>query len=85
MTVFGDYEPEDAWHPGDSRERLLLNLFRRLALLDGLADHQVRRMEPTEEIANRLAAWRIGRQDRTARDEERARQLLEDLIWVRST
>jgi len=85
MTLFGDYEPEDAWHPADPRPELLVNLFRRIALLDGLADHQVRRMDPTEEIANRLAAWRTSKLDRTARDEERARQLLEDLIWVRST
>jgi len=82
--MFGDYEPEDAWHPHDPRPVLVINLFRRVALLDGFADHAVRRMDELDEIAGRLEAWRRGHDDRTARQEERARQLLEDLAWVRS-
>jgi hypothetical protein len=79
---FGDFEPEDAWHPLDPRLELVANLFARIALLDHLADHAVRRMDPLEEILGRLEAWRNSHDDHTARQEERARQLLEDLIYV---
>ena len=33
MTVFDDYEPEDAWSPDDPISLQVLNLLRRLALL----------------------------------------------------
>jgi len=83
MTEFGDIEPEDAWHPLDARDELITNLFARIALLDHLADHAVRRMDPLDEIGDRIEAWRAGHDDHTARQEERARQLLEDLIYLR--
>jgi hypothetical protein len=33
VTVFGDYEPEDAWHPEDPPAEQVRNLRLRLALL----------------------------------------------------
>jgi hypothetical protein len=33
MTSFGDYEPEDAWHPDDDPARLADNLAARLLLV----------------------------------------------------
>jgi hypothetical protein len=85
MTVFGDYEPEDAWHPHDPRPELIVNLYRRIALLDGLADYPVRLVDPLDELDNRLQAWRFANIDPTPRNLERARQLSEDIQWVRAT
>ena len=81
MTDFGDYEPEDAWHPDDPIPLLLDNLLRRLDLLDGRAD-LARRGELIEELAERLDA--LAGRARTDRDEVRYQQLVADLMWLRN-
>jgi hypothetical protein len=84
-VIFGDDEPEDAWHPDDSLDELADNLRRRIELLDG---------EPTDEwgqgsLAERLAEVerRLDRRQRagplTDRQRLRAIDLIEDLYFVR--
>lgn len=34
MTIFGDYEPEDAWDAGDTVDDKLTNLERRMNLVE---------------------------------------------------
>ena len=81
MSDFGDYEPEDAWHPDDAIPLLIDNLLRRLDLLDGRAD-LTRRGELVDELGERLDA--LAGRARNNRDEVRYQQLVADLMWIRS-
>lgn len=87
MTVYGDSEPEDAWHPDDPLEVLIDNLCRRCTLLG-----EPRRLpadatpgELLDEIAERLAAFRTraGRDYITDRDRYRAELIAQDLEHLR--
>lgn len=80
MSSFGDYEPEDAWDPGDPWPTLADNLLRRVALLEALSTGQVRRELLDTLIANRLAT--IARRPLSPRDRLRADQALEDLAYL---
>lgn len=79
--MFGDSEPEDAWHPDDPIPILVDNLLRRLDLLDGRAD-LTRRGELVDELAERLEA--LAGRIRNTRDSLRYVQLVEDLAHVRA-
>lgn len=74
LSEFADFEPEDAWSPGDPVSELLANLIARLLLLGEI----VRRMEDAcnedvlNEIAERLAHWRRSSQ-RTASERAQVR------------
>jgi hypothetical protein len=85
--VFGDAEPEDAWDRDDTVAVLLVNLLRRLALLDLAAD-ALRlvggRVELLDEIDQR-AHWFAQRRDALDdRGQLRLDDLLDDIIFVRA-
>lgn len=82
VTAFGDWEPEDSWHPDDDTPDLIRNLFRRIALVDGLADYGVRRQNPLDEIEQRVDRV-IRERELTLREIERIRQLREDIRFLR--
>jgi hypothetical protein len=84
VTVFGDYEPEDAWDSTDAIYAQIDNLLKRLDALDGVADPATRWRSVLGEIAQRLRPW-VERRDSgqlDARSELRVTQLLEDLAFV---
>ena len=54
-VVFGDAEPEDAWHPDDPVPELVANLARRVALLLAVVDRR-RPFGPGDRIRMRLLA-----------------------------
>lgn len=84
LTAFGDAEPEDSWHPDDPTHLLVLNLVRRMALLDGLGDSGTGSEHDTlDRISVRLAAVLRRRAELTEREETRAEQIAEDLGFVR--
>lgn len=73
MTGFGDYEPEDAWHPDDPFPVLVDNLLRRLDLVE--------RRVLLESRRDLLAAIerRVRRDRRRRRLSERDRRRLADV------
>lgn len=73
MSVFGDYEPEDAWQPDDPPLELILNLLHRLLLLLG-------RQALLDAIEERLDGFT----PTDIREALRAAQLYDDLDHVRS-
>ena len=82
-TDFGDYEPEDAWHPDDTVAEQLRNLIARAELLDrrqlrfGSDDpHDI-----LDALATIVAAARRRRLD--PRDVLRVRDLEEDIFFIR--
>lgn len=90
MAHFGDYEPEDAWHPEDLFEDLARNLRQRIALLDE-ALHIAAGVwraydEPgqVEELTERLRVHIDRRAEHTTRSLVRIRQLREDIGLLRS-
>lgn len=79
MTVFDDYEPEDAWVPDDPPSLLIINLLNRLALLitgDGI--NFERDLDLLEDV---LARVRLDRP--LDRDVLRADDLAVDIAFVR--
>lgn len=82
MSDFGDYEPEDAWDADDTAQAMVLNLVRRLDLLD-----RERGFDPIEEqiaeIEMRVSRYRRIREQLSERQQLRLDQLLEDLPTVR--
>jgi hypothetical protein len=72
MTVFGDYEPEDAWDRGDDPGALLENLRARVLLLyvDTLA-----------AVALAVIVARA-RDDLTLRDRTRITDLEDDIAYL---
>ena len=83
MTVFGDVEPEDAWHPDDALVDLVRNLGRRIALVDQLPP-------PRGTSLRALVAAIADRRERAARrhrlsdrDVLRLEQIAVDLDLVR--
>ena len=85
VTVFGDYEPEDAWDADDDTSQLTHLLYQMIALLDGYAGYQVRRMDPLDEIEGRLTAWTRPRQGSlTAREQLRVQHITEGIAHLRA-
>lgn len=80
VSSFGDYEPEDAWDPGDAWPILADNLLRRVALLEAMTAGQIRGELLDTLIANRLAV--ITRRPLSLRDRLRVDQALEDLAYL---
>ena len=79
---FGDYEPEDAWDVDDTAEAMIVNLARRLDLLD-----RSQGINPLDdaigEIEMRVSRYRRIREQLNERDKLRLDQLLEDLPVLR--
>lgn len=80
--TFGDFEPEDAWHPDDSICEQIANLFARLDLLEGL-QRAHRYGEQLAEIEHRLRPWIERRDALDDRARLRVDQLVEDLSFLR--
>lgn len=82
MSGFGDYEPEDAWDATDTPAQQIINLFRRMALVDGQPEPRTSdlpaRLDMLEDRIRR--ARRSGMDPRTA---HRLAQLVEDVGFVR--
>jgi len=79
MTVFDDYEPEDAWHPDDLPSEQVRNLLARLALLitsDGM--DFISDLDLIEDVLARLRPLRP-----LPRDVLRADDLAADIAFVR--
>lgn len=76
MSDFGDYEPEDAWHPDDTIEDQVKNLRKRFERL-GIPEDVVRRMFRNELIDMLRAVVENG-----PRDNPRTLQLIEDIDFV---
>lgn len=84
MTVIGDYEPEDAWDPGDPFPILFDNLVRRIALLDNQAIRAARRAVIDGTIGYDIAALHANGVTRNDRDRLRIDQLVADLAYLRA-
>jgi hypothetical protein len=82
MTTFGDFEPEDSWHPEDPIPILIDNLFRRLALLER-DDELVDRRVLLDVIEHRAARQRL-RRDLSVADLVRLQDLADDLELIRA-
>ena len=83
QVTIADYEPEDAWDASDSARDQVLNLGRRLALLDGGAEPQLGSLlTAVDQITERIQLRR--QQPLSSRDQLRLLQLLDDLRFVRS-
>lgn len=80
--MFGDDEPEDAWHPDDD-PAVQLDQLRRRALLLWIFRPEIPRLETLEDIAAAVRRARR-RRDLTARDTLRADQLDEDIAHLRA-
>lgn len=78
---FLDYEPEDAWDPGDPWPILADNLLRRIALLEGMTTGAVRGELLDTLIGHRLAV--LTRRPLSVRDRVRVDQALDDLEYLR--
>jgi hypothetical protein len=84
MTIeFGDDEPEDAWDPGDAVPVLLEDLTRRARLLEPswtapLPPDQAQALDRLEWVVEQARC-----RDLDAHDLERARELLEDIGYLR--
>jgi hypothetical protein len=77
--AFGDYEPEDAWDPGDPPELLLDNLRRRVLLL-----YIARTLPPldTLELVALAVIVARARDDLTPRDTTRIADLFDDIAYL---
>ena len=79
---FGDYEPEDAWDVDDTAEAMVVNITRRLDLLD-----RSRGVNPLDEVIGeiemRVSRYRRIRDQLNERDTLRLDQLVEDLPTLR--
>lgn len=84
MTAIGDYEPEDAWDPGDPFPVLFDNLLRRIALLDDRPVNIARRAVIDESIGYDVASLVAVRDSRTERDRLRIDQLVDDVAFLRT-
>lgn len=86
MTIeFGDAEPEDSWDASDTVEEQIHNLFRRIHLLDNLGEQPTpRRGDPLADLEDRLRAWKDKRSAHRERDDLRARQIEEDIAFIRN-
>lgn len=84
MSGFGDYEPEDAWDPGDAVSVLLDNLRARMMLLESAISADFGFVAELDALDMRLSAWRLLRAMPSPRDRLRAEQLADDLDYVRS-
>ena len=88
--MIGDFEPEDAWHPGDPFDDLARNLRLRIAALDQSDGQSTRPWsavtahEQADEIERRLAPYIRRRLTLAARQVLRVDQLREDLGYLRS-
>ena len=83
MTMFDDYEPEDAWHPDDPPLEQVRNLRRRLALL--FSNDAADTFDLEDELDVLTAAVSIARRRRlTDRDLLRADDLDVDIAYVRT-
>ena len=77
--MFGDYEPEDAWDPGDDPGVLLENLRRRVLLL------YATRPKPAVDTLAAVALAVIvarARDDLTVRDRTRVTDLEDDIAYL---
>jgi len=82
MSDFSDYEPEDAWDDDDDAIDMVINLRRRLDLLDQM--HPSNGIdEMISEIEQRVSAYRRIREQLGERDQLRVDQLIEDLPTLR--
>ena len=82
MSIYGDAEPEDAWHPDDPLDVLVDNLCRRCNLLG-----EPRRLGPDATLAQQVAelAERLARasvRDLNPRDRVRVAGINQDLSYV---
>jgi hypothetical protein len=84
MSTYGDYEPEDAWDPGDAVSILVDNLRARIMLLEATVSADFGFVAELDAIEMRLQAWRLMRELPSPRDGLRADQLADDLAFVRS-
>ena len=88
MAIFGDSEPEDAWHPDDAFEEQVGNLRSRIVLLDQAlsvrsAVWQGRdRPDMLTELKRRLIAHYNRRNEHTVRNRLRINQLTDDLRYL---
>lgn len=80
--MFGDYEPEDAWCTTDGVPELVLNLRRRVAVLDTGNVSQSETLEQLERRALTFVAARGGAL--TDRELIRAAELLADVEQLRT-
>ena len=82
MTDFGDYEPEDAWDVDDDPRDMVVNLRRRLDLLDRETgnDHLDDLIGVIEQRAGR---YRRIYEQLNERQQLRVDQLFEDLPVLR--
>jgi hypothetical protein len=84
VTVYGDAEPEDAWHPDDPVDVLLDNLCRRCGILG--EPRQLAANAPPdawlEEIRQRLARIRARRDELTDDQRVRVAMIAEDIEHV---
>lgn len=90
MSDYGDYEPEDAWHPDDEIEVQMVNIRARFELLGlRLARIQSVAPEPDELIAELDSMADAIRQHGSQRvrlqsaDNNRTLMLIEDIEFVR--
>jgi hypothetical protein len=87
VSEFGDYEPEDAWDPGDPIPLLIDNLLKRIDALDETPPDAVARYRDIITlIDNYLRPWveRRNAGNLSARQALRVTQLQEDLAFVRN-
>lgn len=83
MTTFGDWEPEDSWDATDTPDEQIVNLARRVALLDGHAEpRRTSLADALDEIHERTLHAGLTRY-LTPRDLVRVWQLLTDIRFVR--
>ena len=83
-TVFGDDEPEDAWHPDDPVDEQVAQLIRRAELLDrrNILIPRGNHVVTLQALAELVALAR--RRRLTDRDVVRADHLDEDIAHVRN-
>jgi len=86
-VTFADFEPEDAWSPGDPVRELLDNLCQRCSLLGEptALPADATDVDWADELAERLRHWRQTRAaDSTVRDRQRAHDIARHLQIVRA-
>lgn len=77
--TFGDYEPEDAWHPDDSVLEQARNLAKRIALVDHLAATKGTSPGPMLAAIRHRYELALRRRNLSDRDRLRLAQLGDDL------
>lgn len=88
MSQFGDYEPEDAWDADDPTSEQVINLFRRMDLLDGGGDRDAL-VWRLMELEARIDRWKADRTEHgqlvaDQRSLLRAEQILDDMAFIRA-